>query len=96
MERVRRKLARLMAISIGIMLIGLMAVLGAVVYKSAGAVAPRGAAEAVLDLPDGFAVSDTAVSETRIMFFGKTPDGETRALIFDVQSGALVANHAVQ
>lgn len=33
MERVRRKMIRLLAISIGVMLIGLMAVLGAVVYK---------------------------------------------------------------
>ncbi|GAB1583205.1 hypothetical protein [Phyllobacterium phragmitis] len=33
MERVRRKMMRLLAVSIGIMLIGLMAVLVAVVYK---------------------------------------------------------------
>lgn len=33
MERVRRKMMRLLAVSIGIMLIGLMAVLAAVVYK---------------------------------------------------------------
>ncbi|MGH6761342.1 MAG: fimbrial protein [Phyllobacterium sp.] len=33
MERVRRKMIRLLAVSIGIMVIGLMAVLTAVVYK---------------------------------------------------------------
>ncbi|PRD43980.1 hypothetical protein C5748_09050 [Phyllobacterium phragmitis] len=33
MERVRRKMMRLLAVSIGVMLIGLMAVLAAVVYK---------------------------------------------------------------
>jgi len=33
MERVRRKMIRLLAVSIGVMLIGLMAVLVAVVYK---------------------------------------------------------------
>lgn len=33
MERVRRKMIRLLAVSIGVMLIGLMAVLAAVVYK---------------------------------------------------------------
>jgi len=96
MERVRRKLARLMAVSIGIMLIGLMAVLGAVVYKSAGSDAPQGVAEAVIDLPAGFSVSDTAVSDTRILFFGTMPDGETRLLVFDAQSGAPIANHRVQ
>lgn len=96
MERVRRKLARLMVVSIGTMLIGLMAVLGAVVYKSAGSRAPQGTAEAVIDLPDGFSVSDTAVSDTRVLFIGSLPDGEMRALIFDAQSGALIANHRVQ
>jgi hypothetical protein len=96
MERVRRKLARLMVVSIGIMLIGLMAVLGAVVYKSAGSGAPQMAAEAVLALPDGFSVTDTAVSDTRILFLGEMPGGETRVLIYDAQSGALLANHGVQ
>ena len=33
MERVRRKMIRLLAVSIGIMVIGLMAVLAAIVYK---------------------------------------------------------------
>lgn len=96
MERVRRKLARLMAVSIGIMLIGLMAVLGAVVYKSAGSGTPQGVAEAVIDLPDGFSVSDTAVSDTRILFLGNMPGGETRVLIYDAQSGAQIANHGVK
>ena len=96
MERVRRKLARLMAVSIGIMLIGLMAVLGAVVYKSAGPGAPQGLAEAVIDLPDGFAVTDTAVSENRVLFYGTTGGNETRILIYDAQSGAMIANHRVQ
>ena len=96
MERVRRKLARLMVVSIGIMLVGLMAVLGAVVYKSSGAGAPQGTAEAVLDIPDGFSVSDTAVSDARILFFGSMPGGEARVLVFDVQTGALVADHRVK
>jgi len=96
MERVRRKLARLMVISIGIMLVGLMAVLGAVVYKSAGSGTPRGTVEAVLDLPDGFSVSDTAVSDTRILFLGDMPGGEARVLVFDAHTGELVANHRVQ
>lgn len=96
MERVRRKLARLMAVSIGIMLVGLMAVLGAVVYKSAGSGAPRGISEALIDLPDGFTVNDTAVSDTRILFFGSLPNGGDRVLVYDSLSGALIADHEVQ
>lgn len=78
MERVRRKLARMMAVSIGVMLIGLMAVLGAVVYKAAGTGAPQGTAEAVIELPDGFAVSDTAVS-IRASFSSETCRAGKRA-----------------
>jgi hypothetical protein len=96
MEKVRRKLARLMAVSIGIMLVGLMAVLGAVVYKSAGSGVPQGTMEAVIDLPDGFTVSDTAVSDNRILFFGKAGDGATRVLIYDANSASLIVNHRVQ
>ena len=81
MEKVRRKLARLMAVSIGIMLVGLMAVLGAVVYKSAGSSVPQGTMEAVID---------------RILFFGKAGDGASRVLIFDANSASLIANHRVQ
>ena len=96
MERVRRKLARLMAVSIGIMLVGLMAVLGTVVYKSAGSGAPQGVAEAVIDLPEGFAVTDTAVSDNRILFYGTQGGNDVRILIYDAQSGAPIANHRVQ
>ena len=42
MERVRRRLARLMVVSIGVMLVGLMAVLAAVVYKSSDSGSPEG------------------------------------------------------
>jgi hypothetical protein len=95
MERVRRKLARLMVVSIGIMLIGLMAVLGAVVYKSAGSGDSGGPSEAVIDLPDGFEISGTAISDTRILFTGTDADGTRRALSYDAQTGNIVANHVI-
>lgn len=50
MERVRRKMVRLLAVSIGVMLIGLMAVLAAVVYKINRAPAPE-TAETRTDIP---------------------------------------------
>ena len=41
MERVRKKMIRLLVISIGIMVIGLMAVLGAIVYKISNPTSPQ-------------------------------------------------------
>ncbi|MCX2697249.1 MULTISPECIES: hypothetical protein [Ochrobactrum] len=51
MEKVRRKMIRLLAVSIGVMLIGLMAVLVAVVYKINRAPETPPAAEARSDIP---------------------------------------------
>lgn len=51
MERVRRKMIRLLAVSIGVMLIGLMAVLIAVVYKINRKPEPAIAEEARSDIP---------------------------------------------
>ncbi|MBV2144700.1 hypothetical protein KUG47_14465 [Falsochrobactrum sp. TDYN1] len=51
MERVRRKMIRLLAVSIGVMLIGLMAVLVAVVYKINRAPDAAAVEEARSDIP---------------------------------------------
>lgn len=95
MEKVRRKLARLMVVSISIMIVGVMAVLVAVVYK-ANSGAPSGeVARQSLALPDGFTVVETAVSETRILFRGDDGKGGQRVLVYDLPSGRLVADHAI-
>ncbi|MCI5074588.1 DUF6476 family protein [Oricola sp.] len=96
MERVRRKLARLMVVSIGIMLVGLMAVLGAVVYKSGGGSSSAETARATLQLPDGFVVSDTAYGDGRVLFYGVAAGDDRRVLIFDAETGRLVADHSVR
>ena len=96
MERVRRRLARLMVVSIGIMLVGLMAVLGAVVYRASGGGASQTVANAVIDLPEGFDVRDTAVSAERILFFGQLPGNGERLLVFDLRTGRLIAEHSIR
>jgi len=96
MEKVRRKLARLMVVSIGIMLIGLMAVLGAVVYKSGAGSGGTETARETLELPEGFSVTDIGVSDSRILFYGTDPSGINRALIFDTATGRLVADHEIR
>lgn len=96
MERVRRKLARLLAISIGTLLVGLMAVLGAIVYKSGGSGVPGEAYRAKLALPAGFSVESADYGQKRIMFYGTDSDGNRHVVLYDAASGALVADHLVE
>ncbi|GGA96116.1 hypothetical protein GCM10011491_25610 [Brucella endophytica] len=68
MEKVRRKMMRLLAVSIGIMLVGLMAVLAAVVYKINQPSEPE-APEARTDIPGQQAVvpeTPPAVIESQV------------------------------
>jgi hypothetical protein len=111
MEKVRRKMVRLLAVSIGIMFIGLMAVLGAIVYKftqddaagsgsqiaagSTMALPGDDVSEAVATLPQGFAVESVALDGVRIGFFGRAADGSQRLIIHDVSLGRIVSDVVV-
>jgi hypothetical protein len=104
MESVRRKMVRLQIVSGVIMFVSLMAVFGAVVYKtmkndpaeSAGISAdgaPSDAPiEATVSLPLGFVVQSTAFSGSQIMFFGLSIEGKRKAIIFDVKTKRTVAD----
>lgn len=107
-ERLRRRMVRLLAVSIGIMLVAVMTVLAAVVYKvaqPAGEVeladadalsAGWGQGDAPLEaraaLPDGFSVEDVSLDGARILFFGRMPQGGTRAFVFDIFESRIVAD----
>ncbi|AKH99196.1 hypothetical protein IMCC20628_00471 [Hoeflea sp. IMCC20628] len=111
MERVRRKMVRLLAVSIGVMFIGLMAVLGAIVYKFTQAddtsaansavagssmVVPSDAPIAsVAALPEGFVVESVSLDGTRIGFFGRAADGSRRLIIHDMSVSRIVADVVV-
>ncbi|TDH35144.1 hypothetical protein E2A64_15665 [Pseudohoeflea suaedae] len=102
MEKVRRKMVRLLAVSIGIMFVGVMAVLAAIVYKFtrpaedvAAVPAASGNAPAApsstplvdrIDLPPGFEVVSMSVDGDRIAFFG-TANGASQVLVYDASSG---------
>ena len=104
-EKVRRKMVRLLVVSIGIMILGVMAVLAGVVYK---VVEPDGAPQTELPaassgvplqltgtLPSGFAVEEVSLDGTRILFFGLMADGSRSAIILDATSGGVVAEIAL-
>lgn len=106
MERVRRKMIRLLAVSIGIMVVGLMAVLAAIVYKinqPIGEVA-RPAAPAVPGQPLSDALDGEAITldpGTRILSHNlsggqlsletRLVDGTRQILIYDIATKRVVA-----
>ena len=108
MEKVRRKMVRLLVISIGIMILGVMAVLAGVVYKviepdeapqatEPGSLAAPSAVPLRLTgkLPAGFAVEEVSLDGTRILFFGLMADGSRSAIILDASSGNTIAEIAL-
>ncbi len=93
-ERVRRKMMRLMAISIGIMMIGLMAVLFVIVYKiSAGneAQAPAGDTfETVLKIPAGAKIISQSLTGDRLTLLAEHADGRQTIFIFDTAARKVI------
>ncbi|SCB60527.1 hypothetical protein GA0061105_11198 [Rhizobium aethiopicum] len=107
MESVRRKMVRLQIVSGAIMFVSLMAVFGAVVYKTMRepkATASTAAASevpsdaplaATLSLPLGFKVQSTSFSAGQILFYGETVEGSNKALVFDLKTGRTIADVTV-
>lgn len=107
-ERVRRKMVRLLLVSIGIMMIGLMAVLGAVVYKI-GNTPSDGSAEAVnsgvpvepgtegtVDLPQGAEVISAALDGDNVMLQLRLADGGRQLVIHSLSRNRIIARLALE
>jgi hypothetical protein len=102
LENVRRKMVRLQIVSAAIMVVSLMAVFGAVVYKTmhsapkattatAAAVPAEAPIAATAALPQGFSVQSVALSGSQVLFYGATAAGQRQALVFDYSVGRIVA-----
>ena len=110
-ERVRRKMMRLMLISIGIMMIGLMAVLGAIVYKignrdesaKAPPVATQGGSGVPvepgfagrIDLPDGSRIVSTALDGDNILLHVTIPSQGEKLLVYSLGEDRIIATVTV-
>ena len=85
-EAIRRKMVRLLMVSGGIMMVGLMTVLIAIVYKlneaPTGRVASGGATGSI-SLPVGARIVSTALDGERILFVLETANGERQLRIFN-------------
>ncbi|MGI9356281.1 MAG: hypothetical protein ACR2PF_14110 [Rhizobiaceae bacterium] len=94
-EAIRRKMMRLLMISSGTMMIGLMAVLLAIVYKvTSGTSSVPVAAANEIALPENAAIIDTALSGDRIMLTLKMPDG-SREIRVHSADGKLSATYSI-
>lgn len=107
MENVRRKMVRLQIVSSGIIIVSLMAVLFAVVYKVKNRPEPEKLATpgsfvvpadqplaARAALPAGFEIQSVSSSGSQILFWGSLR-GERKAIIFDLAVGRIVADVTV-
>ena len=109
MEKVRRKMVRLLAVSIGIMFIGLMAVLAGVIYKSTSvddagtatslqALKPGtgGPLKITAPLPAGFDVEEVTADGAMLVIRGRRGDGGQAVLLSDISSQRMVAEIDMQ
>ncbi|MCU0790424.1 MAG: fimbrial protein [Nitratireductor sp.] len=102
-EKVRRKMVRLLVVSIGIMMIGLMAVLGAVVYKignpspgpqvlEAGSPVPvEPGTEASIDLPQGAEVISSSLDGDNVMLQLRLADGKRQLVVHSLSRNRIIA-----
>ena len=85
-EAVRKRLARLMVVSIGIMMVGLLAVLGAIVYK-AYVTKTVSATNGTLIIPDGMSVVDQSLNGDQIALRLRGADGSETIMLFSLVDG---------
>ncbi len=107
-ERVRRKMVRLLVVSIGIMMIGLMAVLAAIVYKATSGEdvatlppaaipsAPGGAAaHGTITLPQGARVVSQSVGAGAISLQIELEDGGGAIVVYDMATDRIVGRYDI-
>ena len=86
-EKLRRKMLRLMVISLGSMFIGIFAVLFAIVYKMNNSAVISEQIEMSIELPAGFQIEETQMSDGVILFRGRADDGSSKIMLFGSADG---------
>lgn len=106
-EKLRAKMMRLLAVSIGIMMIGLMAVLGAIVYKIGNGsqserAAPTSASvpgepgfEGRIDLPQGAEILSSALDADSVLLDLRLAGGVRQLVIYSLSQNRIVARIAI-
>jgi hypothetical protein len=104
-EKVRKKLVRFIAINIGLLLVALMAVVLAIVYKArtssprtvvAGEIAsPEGMIEADIVLPAGARLLSQSLSGNRILLDAELSDGSRALFLYDVAERRMIGRFSI-
>jgi len=101
-ERLRRKLTHLLFVSGGIMVLGLIAVFAAIVYKVgerrppiASGLDAASAIEGAIAMPTGHRLVAAALDGERALLTVEAPDGSTRLLLVDLATGNVIGRYAV-
>ena len=106
-ENVRRKLVRFVAINLGLLFIALMAVVGALVYKSRMAAPPatdvatlrrrrrKASRKAEIPLPAGARIVSQSLSGNRISLSLEFSDGRRAVYLYDIAERRIVGRFAV-
>ncbi|HSO48871.1 MAG TPA: fimbrial protein [Rhizobiaceae bacterium] len=105
-EKVRRKMVRLLLVSIGIMMIGLMAVLGAIVYKigeapdatiaAVGGMAIEPGTTGTVELPQGAEVISATLDGDNVMLQLRLADGARELVIHSLSRNRIVARLSLE
>lgn len=104
-EKIRRKMVRLLFISSSVIVLALMTVLGSIVYKASKnsataeipAASPQSAvmlARQTVTLPTGFTLESTTVDGNRIWFMG-TVDSKHMMIAHDIATGKTLTEVSV-
>jgi len=107
-ESVRRKLVRFMMVNLGLLGVALIAVVGAIVYKSrtAGPVMPAtvglevpadgGVIEGGIALPGGAHVVSQSLSGDRVSLYVEEPGGARAIYLYDLAAKRMVGHFAIK
>jgi hypothetical protein len=100
-ERLRRKLVRLLFVSGGIMMLGLIAVFAAIVYKvgqsgTAGRLGALSPVESAIHVPAGYRLVRAELDGERALLTLEAPGGSTSLFLVDLASGAVLGRYAIE
>lgn len=105
-EKVRKKLVRFVGINLSLLFLALMAVVGAVVYKSrtlepAGIAggdipSPEGAVDADIALPAGATIVSQSLSGNRIAIDAQLSDGSRVIFLYDFAARRMIGRLAIK
>jgi len=105
-EKVRKKLVRFVGINLGLLFVALMAVVGAVVYKSRGVEpaitagseipAPEGAIDADIVLPAGSTIMSQSLSGNRLAIDAQLADGSRTIFVYDFAARRMIGRLAIK